>query len=198
MSIDILFQTFPLLETPRLFLRRMQASDAEALFQVLSDDEVTQYYDDATFTDISQAREQIEAWENGYIHRRGIRWGIARKDDNLMIGSCGFYGIHPWHLRASIGYELARYSWRQGIMTEALSAIIALGFGDLGLNRIDAVVLPKNTASIRLLEKLGFLNEGLLREYENWGGKGFADLCMFSLLRKSRDKSLFERDELHG
>ena len=74
-------------------------------------------------------------------------------------------------------------------MTEALEAIIDLGFREMNLNRIDAVVMPGNSASIKLLEKLGFWNEGLLKEYENWGRKGFADLCMLALLRKSRDKS---------
>jgi ribosomal-protein-alanine N-acetyltransferase len=108
------------------------------------------------------------------------------KEDGVVIGSCGFYGTHPWHLRGSIGYELARPFWRQGIMSEALTAILTLGFGEMGLNRIDAVVLPENLASIRLLEKLGFCNEGLLREYENWGSKGFVDLCMLSLLKKTK------------
>ena len=88
-------------------------------------------------------------------------------------------------MRASIGYELARSSWRQGIMTEALEAIIDLGFREMGLNRIDAVVMPENGASIKLLEKLGFHNEGLLKEYENWGSKGYVDLCILSLLRKA-------------
>jgi RimJ/RimL family protein N-acetyltransferase len=59
-------------------------------------------------------------------------------------------------MRAGIGYELARPFWRQGIMTEALAAII----------------------------DLGFYNEGLLKEYENWGSKGFVDLCMLSILRR--------------
>jgi RimJ/RimL family protein N-acetyltransferase len=59
-------------------------------------------------------------------------------------------------MRAGIGYELARPFWRQGIMAEALAAII----------------------------DLGFYNEGLLKEYENWGSKGFVDLCMLSILRR--------------
>jgi RimJ/RimL family protein N-acetyltransferase len=189
MPIDNVFQSFQQLDTSRLILRRMLDTDAEAIFRVLGDDETTRYYDDATFTHVSQATNQIEAWENGYINRRCIRWGITYKGDGVVIGSCGYYGIHPWHMRASIGYELARAFWRQGIMTEALSAIINLGFTEMGLNRIDAVVMPENVASIRLLEKLGFCNEGLLREYENWGSKGFADLCMLSILRKKWKQS---------
>ena len=178
------FQTFPQLETKNLILRRIHPSDASALFKILADDEVTRFYDDDTFTEISQASDQIEAWENGFKNKGCIRWGITHKEEGTMIGSCGYYGFHTWYRRASIGYELARNYWRQGIMTEVLSAIINLGFGEMELNRIEAVVMPENTASIIMLEKLGFRNEGLLEEYEKWGSKGFVDLCMFAMLRK--------------
>jgi len=185
MSLDSVFQSFPSFETSRLMLRSMQATDSAALFGILSDDEVTRYYDDESFTNMSQATSQIEAWEHGFVNKRCIRWGIVRKGELEIIGTCGFYGFHTRHMRASIGYELARSAWRQGIMTEALDAIIAFGFRELTLNRIDAVVLPENKASILLLEKLGFSHEGLLKEYENWGNKGFVDLCMLSLLKKT-------------
>ena len=128
MSIDSVFQSMPQLDTKRLILRRLQETDSQALFRILADDEVTRYYDDATFNDVSQARNQIDAWENGFIHRRCIRWGIVHKADGVLIGTCGYYGIHPWHMRASIGYELGRPYWRQGLMTEALNTIINLGF----------------------------------------------------------------------
>ena len=183
MSIDSIFQSFPQLETKRLILRRLQGTDSDALYSILGDEEVTRYYDDATFIQVSQANEQIEAWENGFLHRRCIRWGIKIKENGALTGTCGYYGIHPWHMRASIGYELGRPYWRQGLMTEALHAIIDLGFRDMNLNRVDALVMPDNIASIRLLEKIGFKNEGLLRGYENWGSKGFTDLYILSLLR---------------
>ncbi len=118
-----------------------------------------------------------------------IRWGITRKSEPSLIGSCGYYGFHTWHLRAGIGYELAQPFWRQGIMAEALRAILELGFGGIGLNRIEAVVMPENEASIKLLEKLGFHNEGILKEYENRGDKGFIDLCMLSILKREWLKS---------
>ena len=68
-------------------------------------------------------------------------------------------------------------------MTEALAAVIDFGFKEMELNRIEAVIMPENTASINLLEKLGFRKEGLLAEYERWGSKGFVDLWMFAMLR---------------
>ena len=184
MSLNRAFQTFPQLETRNLLLRRIHQADASALFKVLADNEVAEFYDDDTFTDISQASNQIEAWENGFKNNSCLRWGISHKDGGFIIGSCGIYGFHTWNKRASIGYELARSYWRQGIMTEALSAIIDFGFGEIELNRLEAVVMPENTASIKMLEKLGFRKEGLLEEYEKWGSKGFVDLCMFAMLRK--------------
>jgi ribosomal-protein-alanine N-acetyltransferase len=183
MSIESVLHTFPQLETPRLILRRLREADAQVLFSILADADVTRYYDDDPFTRVAQASEQIEAWEHSFRQRRGIRWGITRKEDSVLMGTCGYYGIHPWHMRASIGYELGRLFWRQGYMQEALNRMRQLGFRDMGLNRIDALVIPENIASIKLLEKMGFVNEGLLRGYENWGDKGFTDLYIFALLR---------------
>jgi len=185
MSIDSVFHSFPPLETNRLILRSIRRADNAALFGILSDDKVTRYYDDESFTDLGQAVSQIEAWENGFVSKRCVRWGIVRKGELEIIGTCGFYGFHTRHMRASIGYELTRAAWRQGIMTEALDVIIAFGFTEMDLNRIDAVVLPENKASILLLEKLGFSQEGILKEYENWGNKGFVDVLMLSLLKKT-------------
>lgn len=69
-------------------------------------------------------------------------------------------------------------------MTEAMGAIIEFGFERIGLNRIEAVVMLENEGSVKLLEGQGFHQEGVLREYENWGDKGCVDLKMFSLLRR--------------
>lgn len=185
MSINETFQTFPELETKNLILRRMHPGDAGALFEILGDDEVTEFYDEDAFSDISQARDQIEAWENGFKNKRCVRWGITRKGEGYLLGTCGYYGFHTWYRRVSIGYELGRENWRQGIMTEALSAMVDFGFDEMGLNRIEAVVMPENIASIKMLEKLGFRKEGLLGEYEKWDSKGFVDLYMFAVLRKA-------------
>ena len=187
MNLDCVFQGFPHLETERFGLRKLELSDAESLFTILADEEVTRFYDDETFTEISQAKAQIQAWANGFDERRSIRWGIVRREDDIVIGTCGYYGFNVWHRRGSLGFELARSYWRQGIMTEALETIIAFGFNEVGLNRIQAVVMPGNEGSEKLLEKLGFRREGVLREYENWGKKGFVDVLMFSLLRHEYD-----------
>ena len=188
MNLDRVFQAFPRLETERLVLRRLHPDDAGSLFAILSDEEVARFYDDETFTEIAQAREQIEAWARGYEEWRVIRWGITQKGADQVIGTCGYYGFHRWHARGSLGYELARTYWRQGIMTEALATIIDFGFREVGQNRIQALVMPGNVASVKFLEKLGFQREGVLRQYENWGEKGRVDLLMFALLRKEWER----------
>ena len=79
MNLDRVFRTFPHLETEHLVLRQLHRDDAESLFAILSDEEVARFYDDEAFTDISQAREQIEAWDRGYDEWRVIRWGIVQR-----------------------------------------------------------------------------------------------------------------------
>ena len=112
LNLDAVFQAFPRLGTERFVLRQLHLSDAESLFAILSDEEVTRFYDDEAFTDVGQAREQLEAWDRGFDAQRSVRWGIARKTDDRVVGTCGYYGFHTWNSRGSIGYELARPYWR--------------------------------------------------------------------------------------
>jgi [ribosomal protein S5]-alanine N-acetyltransferase len=100
-----------------------------------------------------------------------------------VIGTCGYHAWVKTHQRAEIGYELARSYWGQGVMAEAISALLAFGFAEMGLNRVEAMVLTGNIASARFLEKLNFQKEGLLQEYEFIQGKA-RDVLLFSMLRK--------------
>ncbi len=192
MSTDAIFKEFPQIETNNLVLREMELSDAEAIFQIYADNDVTKYIDLETATDLAQAKflvnRRVELFRSG----QRIRWEIARKDDNIIIGSCGFTQWDKNFYRAEIGYELAKKHWRKGIMTEALEAVIYFGFQRMELNRIEALVMLENIASMTLLEKLGFQEEGILREYGYWKGK-FHDLKMFSILKRDKRQSRVKR-----
>lgn len=185
-NISTVFNNFPTIETENLILRETKLADAQDVFQIFANDEVTKYHDLETATHLEQAQFLIEKRAERFQNTQGIRWGIARKEDNIIIGSCG-YGIKN-RFQVEIGYELAREHWRKGIMTEALGAIIKWGFQQLDINRIEAMVLVDNIASIRLLKNLGFVEEGLLRDYGFWKGQ-FHDLKLFSLLRKDYVKT---------
>ncbi|MBD2077293.1 GNAT family N-acetyltransferase [Phormidium sp. FACHB-592] len=173
--------SFPKLETERLWLRQATQEDAEAIFSIFSDPNVTRFYDLDTFTHIDEAVGVVERRAKGFATGRGVRWGIAHKPSNDLIGSCGF----TWDKEANaaeVGYELASPFWRQGIMSESLRAILNYGFEVKGVQFVTAKIMVDNLASRRLLEKLGFQRQGILRERGFWKGKHH-DLEEFRLMR---------------
>ncbi|MUK90760.1 GNAT family N-acetyltransferase [Ornithinibacillus sp. L9] len=175
--------TFPILKTERLVLRKIEESDAHSIMEYLSDEEVVQYYGLEPFETIQDALSEIAWYQKIWNEKTGVRWGITRRGENQVIGSCGFLNIAAQHFRAEIGYELHRHYWGQGIATEAIEAILRFGFEQLKFQRIQALIEPPNIPSQKLLEKQGFTQEGLLRNYEYTSGN-FDDLYMYSLLKK--------------
>lgn len=99
-----------------------------------------------------------------------------------MIGTCGYLNYENEHNRIEIGYDLKPEYWGKGIMQEALSSIIHFAFTSMGINKIEAKVEPENISSIRLLEKLNFCQEGVLRQHEFENGK-YIDLAILSILK---------------
>jgi RimJ/RimL family protein N-acetyltransferase len=185
MTIDAAFTTFPVLTTQRLRLREIRPDDAEAIFAIYSDEETMHYYNE-TFQSLAEAETYVILRHDDYVQRREIRWGIARHNDDRIIGSCGFHhfdeGHYQGYYRAETGYILNRADWGQGIMAEALSAILTYGFSEMGLHRIEAVIDIANERSKNLLLKLGFQYEGNLRQRFLFRGS-FEDEYYFGLLR---------------
>jgi ribosomal-protein-alanine N-acetyltransferase len=183
------FEIFPVLETDRLVLRQITLDDAEALFQIYSDPQVMRYWGSAPLQSIDEARRKIEGINAAWRAKEGIRWGIIRKGSDRLIGSGGHWRLIKKHFRSEIGYELMTDYWGQGIMTEALGAILRFGFETLGLHSVEAQIDPQNLASRKVLEKLGFLQEGYLRENYCFDGT-FTDTALFSLLRPRRTDAI--------
>ncbi len=176
------FEAFPVLETPRLILRELSLHDAEAVFRIRGDYQVTIYNTGEPYTRLDQAISLIEGVREGFEAGLELRWGITLKPNPMVIGMCGYNYWMRDHFRGSIGYDMARAHWGKGLMPEALHAIIHFGFSRMALNRVEADVLSENTASIRVLEKLGFVREGVLRERDFERG-AFRDLNLYGLLR---------------
>lgn len=175
------------LSTNRLTLRRVTADDAPHLLAYLSKPEVVRHMGLDPFTSLEDALEEI-AWYDSILEEgTGVRWGITLTGQDEVIGSCGFLNVSSKHQRAEIGFELSPDYWGQGIAHEALEVVVRHGFAQLGLHRIEALVEPTNIASQRLLERVGFIREGLLRGYEFTQGK-YDDLYMYSLLEIDRMK----------
>ena len=178
------FRAFPTLETPRLRLREMVPSDADALFTLRGDYEVTHYNIGAAYPDITHAHSLIDAMTRLYHEEKELRWGITLPDEgDTVIGMIGFNSWHRIDRRGSIGFDLARAFWRRGIMREAVEAVLQFGFLQMGLNRIEADASAENVASIALLTSRGFRHEGTQRDHY-WEDDTFHDLLLFGLLHR--------------
>jgi ribosomal-protein-alanine N-acetyltransferase len=178
------FAAFPLLTTERLLLRAPAPGDAPALFRIMSDPRVTRYFGTVPMTSPDEAARRVEGFQSSFQEHSGIRWAITLRESGEYIGSCGYWRLIPAHFRAEIGYELAPEFWGHGLMTEAIGAVLGFGFTTIGLHSVEAQIHPANMGSRRVLEKLGFVQEGYFREnyYEPADGS-FTDTAVFSLLQ---------------
>ena len=167
----------PTLATPRLVLRTFNDADAPRVQLLAGDDAVAEstlaiphpYPDGAA-----------EAWITGQVQEwagsRRATWAIARRVDGLLLGAIDLF-FRPARRQAGAGYWVGREYWGQGIASEALTAVMACGFEQFGLHRIEASHLVRNPASGRVMAKAGMRFEGTLRESVLCRGR-FEDLSM--------------------
>jgi [ribosomal protein S5]-alanine N-acetyltransferase len=173
---------FPVLETKRLQLKQITEQHIDRYFEIMAKDEVTKYYGMPSLTDREQARNLIQSFSERFAEKKSIRWGIIWCDTNEFLGTVGLNNWSPYSRKAEVGYELHPDFWGKGITTEAVSEIISYAFTKLNLFRIGAVTFPENHSSSKVLEKLGFQKEGVLRGYLYQKEQNH-DALMFSLLK---------------
>lgn len=176
-----LMQGLPIIETERLILRNFKVGDKNEYFNYHTAADVTQYYDWKPDT-MADAENDIKLIISDYEKLDRIQWAITAKDSDTLIGDCG---IMAEGLKGEINYMLSRGYWGTGIMTEALGAVISFCFNETSLQRIQALSHPENQTSEKLLKRLAFSKEGLLRKYGyNMWSKQAIDLIMWSLLKE--------------
>lgn len=171
------------LRTPRLALRFLNASDAEALFAIYSDPAVMRYWSTGPWTTLEQAATSIRDAQRDYRDGGALRLGVEITGEPGIVGTCTLFGLNRTSRRAEIGYALAQRCWGQGYMHEALGAFLKHAFGPLDLHRIEADIDPRNAPSARALERHGFQREGFLRE--RWIVNGeISDTALYGLLAR--------------
>ncbi|MFG6494659.1 GNAT family N-acetyltransferase [Fictibacillus sp. UD] len=173
---------FPIIETERLILREVTFEDAEDMLTYLSDPDVVKHMGLEPYETVEDVHSEIQWYQSIVKEGSGMRWGITLRNSGNVIGSCGFLNRAPKHFRAEVGFELSKHYWGKGIAAEALEAVVKFGFEHLQLERIEALIEPANAPSQKLVEKTGFMKEGLLRHYEYTCGK-FDDLFIYSILK---------------
>jgi ribosomal-protein-alanine N-acetyltransferase len=176
-------RTFPHLRTQRLRLRQILPSDGPALFAIHSDVDWMRWYGVEPVTELSQADQLAELFASWFHAGTGFRWGLERRQDGRLIGTCGLFRWNKSWRNCVIGYEILRECQSQGYMREALATILDYGFNEMDLHRIQAETHPENHASIGLATRLGFRLEGVHREQAFWDGQ-FHDLNCYSLLER--------------
>ncbi len=175
---------FPEINTQRFCLRKIVSTDQQQIFEGLSDKNVIKYYGVSCNT-FEETKVQMEWYDNLLKTETGIWWGISFHGLPGLIGACGFNNISMEHKKTEMGYWLLPQNWKKGIMIEVIPSIINYAFNILNLHRIEATVEIDNLASKKLLSKLGFEYEGILKECELKNEK-FIDLGYYALLVNSK------------
>lgn len=171
----------PTLESTRLRLRKYRAGDAERMFQLYSDPRVMRYWSFPPWTEMAQAEAYVQRALDEMAEGRVLPWAMAAHGDDRLIGTVTLFALDPVQGRAEIGYSLDPKLQGQGMASEALRLALAYAFDTLRLRRVEADVDPRNAPSCRLLERLGFRLEGLLRSRWRVAGE-ICDTAMYGLL----------------
>ena len=176
------FSSLPELKTERLILRPLRMSDAKDMYAYAQDPEVSRHVLWSAHTSIFQTRTFLRSAIRQYRRGEPGSFAIVLKQSGRMIGTVGFMWIDREYKSAEVGYSLGRAYWNQGIMTEALRAVVAYGFDQLGLNRVEAQHETDNPASGRVMAHVGMQYEGTLRQRVKNKGK-FVDVALYAILR---------------
>lgn len=173
------------LDTSRLVLRPLRDADAHTFFEIWSDAEAMRYFSFSPMTHIEQAIERVARNVKNAAGGQDLICVLELRETGEALGECVLFHANEQCRRAEIGFSLRRKFWSGGYMREAASAVIDHAFGTLRLNRLEADIDPRNAASARLLERLGFAREGLLRE--RWiVGDEVSDSALYGLLASDR------------
>jgi RimJ/RimL family protein N-acetyltransferase len=173
----------PTLHTPRLRLRPFTSADADALYALHSSADVLRYWNAPPWTERARAERFLAACRQMEEEGSGARLAMDRVSDSSFVGWCSFTRWNPDYRSASLGYCLGEAAWGHGYATEAARSVLQWAFDTLDLNRVQAEADTRNVASARVLEKLGFVLEGTLREDCVVNGE-VSDSLVFGLIRR--------------
>ena len=173
----------PTLDAPRVRLRWVTADDVDAIYAVFSDPRMMRFWSSPAMKERAEAEVYVSKIHEGFQAKSLFQWGIELTQERRLLGTCTLFHLDPGNAKAELGYGLGSAYWGKGYMQEALGALLDFAFGTLRLRRLEADVDPRNDNSLRILGKLGFQREGLLRERWNVAGE-IQDTAFYGLLAK--------------
>jgi RimJ/RimL family protein N-acetyltransferase len=172
----------PTITTDRLILRPLRDSDAGAVAEGAGDKRVAKYLIQVPSPyPIALARSWVRHRSEWWTLGKGVTLAISTRDDHALVGTVALRR-YARDRRAELGYWLIEPAWGHGYATEATHAAVDYGFRAMNLARVYALVLAGNTASERVLDKLGMLREGVQRQHVR-KGKRLCDVTLYGVLR---------------
>lgn len=177
-----IFDEFPVLKTNRLTLRDIRISDATNIFRMRSNGKVNQFITRKKMEKLEDSISLIKKTINAYEQKLAIGWAGILRDNNEIIGTCGYNNIDFPNMRAEIGGELSTEYWGKGIAQEAVCAIIKFGLNTMNLHSIEAKVSPDNRSAIFVLEKMGFKKEAHFKD-RIFFNDTFMDMAVYTLIK---------------
>lgn len=183
MDKEEIYKRIPAIQTNRLILRKLKEEDAADLFKYASEPAVSRFMPWEAHKTIEDAKEFLAFILKAYEQQRKLTWAIELKETGRMIGTIDYVSWLPKRFKAEIAYTLSPEYWGKGLMREAADGLLAFGFGEMGLNKVEAPIMLGNAQSRRLAEKLGMKLEGVARDHMIIKGE-FVDLAMYSILKR--------------
>jgi len=171
---------FPTLTTARFLLQQVLPEDQQFVFEGLSHPDIIRFYG-VRFDSFEAAGKQMDWYEKSYNEGTGHPWKIVDRISGEKIGVVAYYYFKSEHKKAEVGFWIFPEYWNKGVTSEVLKAVIDYCQKQKGIHRLEAFVEEGNMASIRVLEKLGFVCEGKLNEYEIKDGH-YISLLIYALL----------------
>lgn len=182
--LQLQFNEFPVLQTSRLRLRQISLDDTAAFYALRKNEEFSAFLDRDKPKDEEEVRTLVSTILQQYENNEAICWVLSPLENDDFMGTISFWKIDKPHYRAEIGYGIHPDFHQKGYMSEAMSAVLDYAFLEMNLHSIEANINPNNVASIKLVEKHGFVQEAYFKENYFYDGK-FLDSAIFSLVNKS-------------
>ncbi|WIV12492.1 GNAT family protein [Proteiniborus sp. MB09-C3] len=178
------YEQFPHIVADEITLRKIVVSDLDSLFEIYSNEKLFQYSPLMLKKNKDTVANMIGHFERDFNKRKEIFLGIClNSEPNNIVGVAEIFDYSHDVNMITIGYRLNDRFWGKGIATKTVKAMTDYLFNDIGINRIQAFVMPENIKSQNVLQRNSFVKEGIIRQGYVWKGQGVVDLILYSLLK---------------
>ncbi len=179
-----LFAAYPYLQSDTLILRKIEKTDLDGMDEIYRNETLFQY----TPGSARKTREAVENiighFERDFGKKKTLTLGIClTSDPGRIVGIGEMFDYELVTRMVTIGYRIHEAFWGRGLATQAVRLMTDYLFSEIGVNRVQAYVMPENTRSHGVLLRNGFTREGTIRQGTLWAGRGVVDLTLYSLLR---------------